>query len=97
MAVATETKIADLHRMRASVADQRGPDQKPVTIEFDRAAIVVVMKTALDCVAFAQEILAKDVRDVNVLVTRVETIEAAVRVFLEHREVRAVELDAVVV
>src|ERR1041385_9389166 len=55
------------------------------------------MKTSLDRVALANEILAKDVCDVNVLVTSVEAIQAAVRVFLEHREIHRVELVTIVV
>ncbi len=42
------------------------------------------MKAALDRVALADEVLAKDVGDINVLMSRVEAIEAAVRVLLEH-------------
>src|ERR1051326_3741850 len=55
------------------------------------------MKAALDRVTLANEILPKDVGDVNVLMARVEAVQAAVRVFLEHREVRGVELHPVVV
>src|SRR5688500_20297443 len=83
--------------MRPSVANQCRPDQKPVAIEFNRAAIVVVMKTSLDRVTLANEILPEDVGDVNVLMARVEAIQTAVCVLLEHREVRTVELDAIVV
>src|SRR5687767_7672658 len=55
------------------------------------------MKTSLDRVALANEILPEDVGDVNILMTRVEAVQPAVRVFLEHREVGAVELVPVVV
>src|SRR4029079_16681088 len=83
--------------MRPDVANRRGPHEKAVAIEFDAAPVVVVMKAALNRVALADEILSKDVCDVNVLVARVEAIEAAVRVFFEHREVGAVELVTIVV
>src|SRR5688572_4303343 len=83
--------------MRPSVANQCRPDQKPVAIEFNTAAIVVVMKTSLDRVALANEILPEDVGDVNVLMARVEAIQAAVRIFLEHRKVSGVELITIVV
>ena len=83
--------------MRSRIADQRWPDQKAVAIEFNRAPIVVVVKTSLDRVALADEILAKDVGDVNILMTSVEPVQAAICVLLEHREVRGVELHAIVV
>src|SRR6185503_9694616 len=97
MAVAAETQITHLDRMRSHVANRRGPHEEAVSIEFNPTSIVVVMKAALDRVALANEILAKDVCDVNVLMARVEPVEATVRVFLEHRKVRAIELVTIVV
>src|SRR5689334_9130617 len=96
MTVATETKITNLDRVWPDVANQRRSHQKAVAIEFNAASIVVVVKASLDRVALANEILPEDVGDVNVLMARVEAIEAAVRVLLEHREVRGIELIAVV-
>src|SRR5262245_12106434 len=83
--------------MWPGVANQRRAHQETVPIEFNAAAIVVVMKTSLDRVALANEVLAEDVGDVNVLVARVEAVQTAVCVFLEHREVCAVELKTIVV
>src|SRR5689334_6147046 len=97
MSVATEPEIPDFDRVRPHVADRRRPDQKIVAIEFHAAAIVVEMKAPLNRVALANEILTKDVCDVDVLVTRVEAVEAAISVLLEHREIRRVELHAIVV
>src|ERR1041385_3290464 len=97
MAITAHTEIAHLNRRRADVANRRGPHQKAVAIEFHAASIVVVMKAALDRIALANEILSKNVGDVNVLMARVEAIEATVRVLLQHREVGAIELVAIVV
>ncbi len=97
MAVAAEPKITNLDRVWPDVANQRRSHQKTVAIKFNAASIVVVMKTSLDRVALANEVLPKDICDVNVLMARVEAIQTAVRVLLEHREVRGVELITVVV
>ncbi len=82
MAVAAKPKITDFDRVGPDVADQRWSHQKTVAIEFDAAAIIVVVKTSLNRVALANEVLSENVGDVNVLMARVEAIQAAVRVFL---------------
>ena len=97
MAIATDAKITNLDRVWPDIANQRRPHQKTVAIKFDTASIVVVMKTSLNRVALANEVLPEDVCDVNVLMARVETVQTAVRVLLEHREVCGVELIAIVV
>ena len=97
MSVAADAKVTNLDRMRPHVANQSRTHQKSIAIKFDAAPIVVVMKTSLNRVALANEVLAKDVGDVNVLMARVEAIEAAVGVLLQHREVGGVELNAIVV
>src|SRR6185369_8631588 len=68
VSITTDAEIADLDRVWSNIAHQRRPHQKAVAIEFDAATIVVVVKTSLDRVALAKEILAKDVCDINVLV-----------------------------
>src|SRR5690349_23385274 len=83
--------------MRPDVANRSGPHEEAVAIELNPTPVVVVMKAALDRVALADEILAKDVCDVNVLMARVETVEAAVRVLLQHREICAIELVTIVI
>src|SRR6185369_3198191 len=77
MPIAAETEISDFDRVRPHVSDRRGPDQKAIAIKLDAATVVVVMKAALNRVALANEILAKDVGDVHVLVARVEPIQTA--------------------
>src|SRR5690349_18235611 len=97
MAVAANAEITDLDRMRSDVANRRGPHEETVAIEFNAASIIVVMKAPGDRVALANEILAEDVRDVDVLMPRVETVEAAVRVLLQHRKIGAIELITIVI
>jgi hypothetical protein len=97
MSIAADAEVTNLDRMRPDIADRRGPNEKTVAIELYAASIVGVMKAALDRVALANEILPEDVCDVNVLMTRVEAVKAAVRVLLEQREVGAVELVTIVV
>src|SRR5215216_604565 len=97
MTITANPQIANLDRVWPEVAYQRRSHQKTVAIEFHAASIVVVMKASLDRVAFANEILPENVCDVNILVARVEAIQTAVRVLLEHREVSGVELIAIVV
>ncbi len=97
MTIATQSEVTDLDRVRPHVANQRRPHEKAVPIEFDTAPIVVVVKASLDRVALSNEVLPKDVCDVDVLMTSIEAVQTAVGVLLEHREVSGVELDAIVV
>src|SRR5579872_4260941 len=50
------------------------------------------MKAGLNGVAGLEKVLAIDVRDQDLLITVVESIQAAVGIFFEHREVRGVVL-----
>src|SRR6185369_4465950 len=97
MAITTDPEIADLDRVWSHVADRCRPHQKTVAIKLDRASIVVVMKTSLNRVTLANEVLLENIRDVDVLMARVETVQTAVRVFLEHRKVSDVELVTIVI
>src|SRR5689334_15256288 len=84
VSIATNTEVSDLDCMWANISYRRRPNQKTITIKLDTASIIVVMKTPLNCVTLANEILPKYVGDINVLMTSVEGIEAAIRVLLEH-------------
>src|SRR5215216_1329343 len=97
MPITAKPQIANLDRVRPDIADQRRSHQKTVAIEFNAASIVVVVKASLDRVTLANEILPEDVCDVNILMARVEAIQSAVGVLLQHREVCGVELVAIVV
>src|SRR5260370_24772098 len=61
------------------------------------APIIVEERAGLNRVAFAYDVLRKNIRDVNVLLSSIETIQAAVRVFLKLREVSHVVLITIVV
>src|SRR5262249_36315284 len=78
-------------------ADQRRAYQESVAIKFDAASIIIEMKAALDCVTLGEEILPKNICNVNVLVPSVEAIETTVRVLLKHGEVSSVVLHAIVI
>ena len=82
--------------MRAHVADERGAHQKSVAVVFDAAPVVVVMQARLNRVAFGEEILPKEIGDVNILRALVETVETAVGIFFELMKVGEVELIAIV-
>src|SRR6185436_11388022 len=97
MTITAKPQIPDLDRMRPNIANQRRTNEKPIPIKLDAASIVVVVKTSLNRIALANKILSKDVGDVDVLMPRVETIETAVGVLLQHREICTVELIAIVI
>src|SRR5438132_5291596 len=82
--------------MSPRVSNQRRPHQEPIAIVFDTRAVVVVMQAALNRVALANEVLAKEICDVDVLMPRVKPVQAAVGIFLEHRKERAVVLVAII-
>src|SRR5216684_2954208 len=82
--------------MWSHVADQRGTNEETVAIKLAAGPVVVVKRTGLNCVALLNEILPKNVCDVNVLPAAVEPIQAAVRVFFELSEVSNVVLITIV-
>ena len=96
MAIAIDADVADPDRVRPHVANQSRPHQKSVAIEFAAAAIVVVERARLNRVTLLEEILPKNIRDVNILLPPIETIQAAVRVFLQLRKISRIELITVV-
>src|ERR1043166_3194174 len=83
--------------MSPRVPNQRRPHEETVAIVFDTRAVVVVMQAALDRVALANEVLTKEICDVDVLMPGVKPVQAAVGIFLEHREEGAVVLVEIVV
>src|SRR6266850_641032 len=97
MPVAVQPQVTDFDRVRANVANQSRTDQKTVAVIFHAAPVVVVKQASLDRIALANEVLAENVCDVDVLMARVEAVKATVRVLLQHREVGGVELNAIVV
>jgi hypothetical protein len=96
MPVAVEADVTDLNAMRPCVADNGGADLKTVAVKLARGAVVVKQKADLRRVAFAQEILPENVADVDVLMARVETVQAAVGVLLQLGKIGGVELILIV-
>src|SRR5688572_9660184 len=97
MAITADAEITHFDRMWSNIPNQRRPHQKTIAIKFNAPSIVVVVKTSLNRVALANKILAEDIRDINILMPLIETIQTAVGILLEHREVCGVELIAVVI
>ena len=85
-----------LSRGEPQRADERGAHQKTVAVVLDAAAVVVEMKARLQGVALGDEILSKDVCDIDILRSLVKTIQPAVSIFFELMKVCEVELITVV-
>src|ERR1051325_6882186 len=96
MSIAVDADVSNLDRVRPDIANQSRPHEKTVAVVLNIAPIIVVKCTRLDRVALANEILTKEIRDVNVLLTPIETVQPAISVLLKLREVRCVELVTVV-
>ncbi len=96
VAVARQTEVADLDRVRPRVADDGRADFKAVAVVLDPRAVVVEVKARLRRVALREKVLPEEVGDVDVLPPTVEAVEAAVGVLLQLREVGEVELVLVV-
>src|SRR2546421_2616907 len=97
VSIAVHADVPTFDSVRSYIANQRGPHQKTVAIEFAAAAIVVVKRAGLNRVALFDEVLPKNVRDVNVLMPPIKTIQTAVRVFLELRKIRRVVLITIII
>src|SRR6185503_9132224 len=95
--VSTDAHVSDFNCVWRDIADQGRPHQKSVAIKFDAAPIIIEMKAALDGVTLAEEILPKNICNVNILMPSIEAIKAAVCVLLKHGEVRRVVLQAIVI
>src|SRR5947208_5715472 len=97
MPIASEPEIAYLDRMRSHISDQSRANQKTIAVILHAAPVVVVMQTALNCVALPDQILTEHVSDVDILMAGVETVQTAIGVLLQHGKVSGVELDPIVV
>src|SRR5581483_1717482 len=83
--------------MRTHVTYQRGPHEKSVAVVLHAATVVVIERAGLNRVALANEVLSKNIRNVNILLPPIETIQTAVRVLLELREVSEIILNVIIV
>src|SRR4030095_6442556 len=95
--ISTETNITNFNRVRSNVSDQSRPHQKTISIELNAASVIIEMEAALNRVTLGQEILPKNICDVNVLMASVEAIETAIGVLFEHRKVSGVVLEAIII
>src|SRR2546421_3828552 len=97
VSVAINPDVPHLDRMWTNVTDQRWTDQESVPIIMDAAPVIVIESARLDRVTLANEVLAKNIRNVNILMARVEAIQAAIRILLQHREVNSIKLDSIII
>ena len=95
MPIASEPEVAHLDRIRSNISDQSRANQKTIAIILHAAPVVVVMQTALNCVALADKVLTEHVSDVDILMAGVETVQTAVCVLLQHGEICEIVLVSV--
>ena len=74
VSVAVHSHVANLYGVRAHITNQRRSNQEPILIKLNTSSIVVVEQASLDCVAFADEVLTKQVGDVDVLMAGVNVL-----------------------
>jgi hypothetical protein len=84
MPITANSEVTNFDRMWSHIAYRRWAYKKAIAIKLNAATIIVVVKTSLDRVTLANEILSENVRDINVLMASVEAIQAAVGILLEH-------------
>ena len=97
VSITIDAYVADLHGMRPHVANQCRPHQKTVPIEFAAAAIVVVEHAGLNRVTLPDEVLPKQIGNVNILMPQIEAIQPAIRVLFELPKVSHVVLIAIII
>src|ERR1700739_3223201 len=78
-------------------ADRRGPRDESVFIVMPAVVVEVADKRELAGVTFPNQVLPKDVRDVNLLRSRFELVQVRIRIFLAHVEGGEIVLPTIVV
>src|SRR5262249_51784518 len=73
----------------------RRPHRKPILVEVYRWPVVIEQKAELGRVSLPYRVLSKEIGDVHILVPEVQRVQIAVRVLLQHVEIRRVELITV--
>src|SRR6185312_7748821 len=96
MSVTTQSKIGNLDRVRPHVTNLRRPHEEPIPVKLLAGAVIVEMDTALNRVAFANEILPKNIRGIDILAPSIKAIEPAVGVLLQHGKVSRIVLVMIV-
>src|SRR5256885_367101 len=89
--------VPHLDRMLANVTNQCRTHQESVPIIMDAAAVIVIEGARLDRISLVDEVLPENIPHVNILMPRVEAIQAAIRILLQHREVDSIKLDSIIV
>src|SRR5437016_11308555 len=97
VSIAVHADITDFDRVRSHIANQRGPHEKTITIEFAAASIVVIESAGLNRVTLPDKILPKDIRDVNILMPPIEAIQTTVCVFLKLCKIGRIVLITIII
>src|SRR5690349_12683350 len=82
MSVAVDAEVTNFDCVWSHVTNQRRPHKKTIPIEFPAASIVVIKHARLNRVALLDEVLPKNIRHVNVLLSPIKTIQPAVSILL---------------
>src|ERR1051325_4100209 len=96
MSVAVDANVSNFDRVGPDIANQSGSHEKSIAVVLNPATIIVVKRTRLNCVALANKILTKQIRNIDVLPAVVESVQSAVRIFLELCKVGSVDLVTIV-
>src|SRR6266404_3058236 len=78
-------------------ADRRRPGDEPVFVVMPAVVVEVADERELPGVAFPNQVLPENIRDVDLLLARVEFVEIGIRVLLAHVERGEIVLPAIVV
>src|SRR5262245_7097203 len=79
------------------IPDRRRPGNEAVLVIMATGAVKVGVETQLRRVTFGEEILAKNIRNQDLLIARVKLVEIRVGIFLQHLERRQIVLPAIVI
>src|SRR2546423_11095976 len=78
-------------------ADRRRPRDEPVFIVMPAVIVEIADEGELAGVTFPNQVLPKNIRDINLLLARIELIEVGISVLLAHVERGEIVLPAIVV
>src|SRR6476659_99988 len=94
--IASPSEIVSLEVMIADIADRGRTSDEIVLVVMTFPAVEIGMETQLRGVALCKKILAKNIRDKNLLITPIKLIEVGVGIFLQHVEGNEIVLPEVI-
>src|SRR5205807_6728063 len=93
--IAGPSNVVRMDAVGRHVANRGRTHQKSIFIEMPAGVILVVVIAELGCVALKQKVLPIEVGDAHLLVAAAKSVQAAVGIFLEKKEVSRIVLQAV--